>query len=238
MYIQLITNALDVLIISMLFYVVYYFSRGTYTGTIVKGLFLAVLLYLGARFSNLRTVVWLFERFFSNITLILVILFHQEIRKSLSNIGRTFYKEKAHKSFITMLAENLFSFSEQKTGALIIIERSMNLNEFVKNGVRLNAEYSVELMDTIFNKNTVLHDGAVIIRKEKILAAHVFLPTISQSDQVNGTRHAAALSISHDRDCLVFIVSEETGSVSYARGGIISPIPNEVIEEVLNEILA
>ncbi|MGL4388726.1 MAG: diadenylate cyclase CdaA [Brevinema sp.] len=239
MYIEIIANTLDILISSIIIYLIYYFSKGTYTGTIVKGMLLAISLYLGAKIFNLKTISWIFESFFGDLTLILVILFHQEIRRFLSNIGRNFYTEKAHKEFILMLVQNLLTLSKQEVGALIVIERSIKLDEFIKTGVILNAQYSAELIETIFNKNSSLHDGAVIIRKERIMAAHVFFPSIvTSNNQINGTRHAAALSISNERDCIAFIVSEETGSISYALKGVLTSIPNPYVEEVLREILA
>ncbi|MGL4561131.1 MAG: diadenylate cyclase, partial [Brevinema sp.] len=146
--------------------------------------------------------------------------------------------EKVHTAFVSLLSQSLLILSNQKTGALIVIEGTIKLNEFIKNGIVLDAKYSQELIETIFNKNTVLHDGAVIIRKEKIMAAHVFLPAIFSSEQINGTRHAAGLAISQERDCIALMVSEETGTISYAQDGIITSIPNNYIEEVLREILA
>lgn len=237
MYIELFINILDILVTSVFIYFIYSFFKGTYTGTVIKGMLLGVVLYIILRISHLQTITWIFERFFSELPIIFAILFQQEIKRFLSNLGRQYNKTKTTQEFIAHLSKTLEALSETQTGALIILEGNMKLNEFAVNGVILNAEYSKELIETIFHKGTLLHDGAVIIRKERIIAAHVFLPAVF-SDQANGTRHAAGVAVSQDHDCIAFIVSEETGSVSYAQSGILHCIDDTNIEEVLCGLLA
>ncbi|MGL4676434.1 MAG: diadenylate cyclase [Brevinema sp.] len=227
----------DVLLTSVLIYVLYYFFRGTRTASIVKGILFLITFYIVAQFLKLYTIIWIFTKFFNEFSIIMVVIFHQEIRQFFSNLGKKSYRFNASHSFSSLLSESLLKLSEQNLGALIVVERTMKLNDLLQTGVMVDARFGVELIMTIFYKSTLLHDGAVIIRNEKILAAKVLLPVVFHSSSV-GARHGTAVSISEERDCIVFVVSEETGTISYAQGGILTPIPTVVLEEVVHEIVS
>ncbi|MGL5956117.1 MAG: diadenylate cyclase CdaA [Brevinema sp.] len=227
----------DILLTSIVIYALYYFFRGTRTASIVKGILFLITFYIGALFLQLHTLIWLFTKFFNEFPIIMVIIFHQEIRQFFSNLGQKSYRSNTSHNFSYLLSKSLVKLSEQNIGALIIVERTMKLNDFLQTGIVLDARFSTELILSIFYKSTVLHDGAVIIRNEKILAANVLLPVVFHSS-ATGTRHGTAISISEERDCIIFVVSEETGTVSYARGGILTPIPTIVLEDVVDEIVS
>ncbi len=227
---------IDVLCTSILIYAAYYFFKGTHTATIVKGLAFAIAVYIISVVAKLNTITWIFLRFFNDLPIIIAIIFHQEIRQFFSNIGRNHQQTHNSQFFSHQLATALIELSNQHTGALILIERNMLLNDLISNAVILDARFSVELIHSIFYKGTPLHDGAVIIRDEHILASKVLLPAVFSSAST-GTRHGVAISISKERDCVAFIVSEETGIISYAKDGILTAIPNMILEDIIHETI-
>jgi len=227
----------DIILTSIILYILYYFFRGTYSATIVKGLFISMCIYFLAETLKLTTLSWIFKRFLTDLPIIMAILFQQEFRRFLSNIGRTHNQTPLSRSFTKELSITLANLSTNTTGALIIIEGNMKLEEFISNGVELDAKFSESLVHTIFHQGTHLHDGAIIIRNERIIAAQVFLPTVFSKNST-GTRHEAGITVTQERDCISLIVSEETSSISYAKNGVLTIIPYDSIEEVLIEILA
>ena len=227
---------IDILCTSMLIYATYYFFKGTHTETIVKGLVFAIAVYLISIFAKLNTITWIFLKFFNELPIIIAIIFHQEIRQFFSNIGRNHQQTHNSQFFSHQLATALIELSNQNIGALILIERNMLLNDLISNAVILDARFSVELIHSIFYKGTPLHDGAVIIRDEHILASKVLLPAVFSSAST-GTRHGVAISISKERDCIAFVVSEETGIISYAKDGILTAIPNMILEDIIHETI-
>ncbi len=231
-----ISIIIDILCTSMLIYTIYYFFRGTHTATIGKGLIICIILYSISVITNLNTITWLFLRFFNELPIIIAIIFHQEIRHFFSNLGRNHQQTHNSQLFSHQLSIALQELSDQNTGALIIIERNMLLNDLTNNAVMLDARFSIELIHSIFYKGTPLHDGAVIIRNEHILAAKVLLPAVFSASST-GTRHGVGTSISKERDCIVFIVSEETGIISYAKDGLLTSIPNMILEDIIHETI-
>lgn len=228
---------LDIFFTSVCVYILYYFFRDTRTATIFKGILLIITIYVIARILQLNTIVWFFNRFFNEFPIIMVVIFHPEIRQFFSNLGKDRRDIVHTERFSTLLSTSLKKLSEQGLGALIIIERSTKLNDLLQTGVILDARFSVELILSIFYKSTILHDGAIIIRNEHIFAAKVLLPVVFHSP-ISGARHGTAMSISEERDCIVFVVSEETGTISYAKGGVLTPIPEIVLEDVVHEVIS
>lgn len=232
-----ISVLLDILVTSICVYGLYYYFRDTRTATIAKGFVLIIFLYILAIGLELNTMLWILTRFFNEFPIILAIIFHTEIRQFFSNIGQDRRDVHHSERFSTLLSQSLKLLSEQNLGALIIIERNMKLNDIMQTGVVLDARFSVELMMSIFYKSTLLHDGAVVIRNEHVYAAKVLLPVAFHSP-MSGARHGTAVSISEERDCIVFVVSEETGTISYAKGGVLTPIPELVLEDIVYEIVS
>ncbi len=158
----------------------------------------------------------------------LLIIFQPELRVALSKLslkGKRLKEFTENDKFLDQLANSVYRLSEKYTGALIVLENKDILDEYSNKAIRLNADFSSELLESIFSPGTPLHDGAVILRGNKIVAASVILPLAEDSSQVTrsmGTRHRAALGASQTTDSLVIIVSEETGKVSLARDGVIT----------------
>jgi diadenylate cyclase len=164
-----------------------------------------------------------------NVAVIAVlIIFQPELRVALSKLslkGRRYKEITEFDKFLDELASSTYRLSEKRIGALIVIENQNSLSEYANKAVKLNAHFSSELLETIFTSSSPLHDGAVIIRDQTILAAAVILPLaddVSQLTSAMGTRHRAALGISETTDALIIVVSEETGKVSIAREGVIT----------------
>ena len=158
----------------------------------------------------------------------LLVIFQPEIRVALSKLslkGRRFKEFTEYDKFLDQLTNSVYRFSEKKIGALIVLENKDSLDELSSKAVQLNADFSSELLESIFAPTTPLHDGSVIIREKKIIAASVILPLAEDSSQLTramGTRHRAALGLSQIFDALVIIVSEETGKVSLSRDGVMT----------------
>jgi len=237
-----IFDIIDILIIAYVLYKVFIFIRGTYVIQVLYGLGVILLFSLLAERFHLRTIAWLLTNFASLWVITFIIIFQNEIRKALARIGDNKLWQKIFHSDVTEKTKEemikiILRFSTLKTGALLVIENSISLKEYSKTGVEINAQVSSELLSTIFFKNTALHDGAVIISGNKIIAASCILP-LSENQSLKktyGTRHRAGLGISEETDAFVIIVSEESGNISVAIKG---KLVNDITEEFLRELMA
>ncbi len=242
-----LTDALDILVVAALFYEILRWVRKTKAWVLVKGIILVLVIWLVASVLELNMAIWLLESTLSVGILAVVIIFQPELRRALEQLGqgdfftRLFGGEKEMNSEITEEAaeniiQSMLSMSAVKTGALIAIEQTMQLDEFEQTGLPVDANITSQLIINIFEKNTPLHDGAMIIRQNRILAATCYLP-LSQNNDISkdlGTRHRAALGLSEVSDAKVFIVSEETGTMSMAyKGEIYRKITPEFIRREL-----
>lgn len=228
-------DLLDIFLIAYITYLMIKLVRETRAGQLVKGLLLMVVVYFVSSIFGLRTMSFVLKYVFQIGILAVVILFTPEIRRALEKVGRTkvadlgvFGSDSDEKTSavwdraIHRIAEAVESLSKTKTGALIVIERKTKLGEQVDTGVELNAVITVELLLNIFFVNTPLHDGAVIVRDGKILAAACFLPKPQKEEFIAtqfGSRHRAAIGISEVSDALTIVVSEETGTISVTEDG-------------------
>ncbi|HPN29885.1 MAG TPA: diadenylate cyclase CdaA [bacterium] len=236
-----LNDIIDILIISYVLYKVFIFIRGTYAVQVLFGLGVILIFSLIAEKFQLRTIAWLLTNFASIWVLTFIILFQAEIRKALARIGNNemwqkFFHADISDSGREMLLKTAVRLSKLKTGALIVIENSISLKEYAKTGVELNSDISIELLSTIFFKNTALHDGAVIINSNKILAAGCILPLSDNTGlkKTFGTRHRAGLGIAEETDAFVIIVSEETGNISVAiKGKLVSNITEDFLQELM-----
>ena len=222
-----IPAVVDILILSFVIYHALLIVKGTRAVQILVGVGLLVLVYYAALWAELQTIQWLLDRIFPYLIFALIVLFQAEIRRALAKIGRNPFTsrfsslEDRHASEDIVLAAT--QFSSQRVGALIVIERETGLRTYTESGIPLQSQLSYDLLIAIFQQRSPLHDGAVIIRKDKIVAAACFLPL-----SVNpiwgtqlGTRHRAAIGITEETDAVAVIVSEETGSISLATSGAI-----------------
>lgn len=229
-------DVLDVLLVAFLLYQLYMLIKGTVAFNIFIGLFVVYLFWLLIRALNMELLDTLMGQFLGVGVLALIVVFQQEIRRFLLLIGsnnqvsKMFRMEKlfAHDKVNTasdkqlkMMVKACENMARTKTGALIVIAQKSELSEVVRTGEKINARISDALLETIFFKNTPLHDGAVVINGNKIVAARCILPITEKRDlDPNlGLRHRAALGITEQTDAIAIIVSEEKGKISVARQG-------------------
>jgi diadenylate cyclase len=217
-------DLLDILSVSLFFYGILYFLRITKGFQIFKGLGLLAIFWLVAELLGLSTLSWVFEKLWTVGLFSLVVIFQPEIRKALSRLG-----QKTGVPVIKPVGERVVDrvvrassfLSERQIGGLIVIERSQSVDGIVEGCVLIDSLVSVELLITIFNPLSPLHDGAVVIRGDRVIYASCILP-LSKSSKLPkkyGTRHRAALGISEESDALCVVVSEETGEISLAVDG-------------------
>lgn len=222
-----IIDVVDILLVTAVIFGVFLLIRGTRAVQVLRGfLVLAVLMFLLARIFNLRAFSWLVDNLLPVLLISIPVIFQPELRRALEQLGlasryfRVFRREDVNPVIIA-LKDAALRLSQRRHGALVIFEQETGLQEYIDTGIILNADPSPELFLTIFNKNTELHDGAVIIRGDKLAAAACVMPlsTSSLSDRQMGLRHRAALGISEVSDAVAVVVSEETGQVSIAHNG-------------------
>ncbi len=223
-----ITDILDIVIITFLIYKLLGFIRETRAEQLAKGLLLLVVATLLSKPLHLYTLHWLLSSLISAGLVAIVVIFQPELRRTLEYLGRSRItnvfgevdKEEA-KRIVGQFVEAVDSMSASRTGALIVIEREIALNDIVETGTVIDAQITAQMIGTIFYEGTPLHDGAVIVRGDKLYAAGCVLP-LTQNKELNkelGTRHRAGIGITENSDALVIIVSEETGVISVAQNG-------------------
>ena len=227
-----LVDVIEILIISFLIYELILWIKSTRAWNLFKGIMVVLIFVLMAAFFQMSTILWIAENTLNVGLIALVIIFQPELRNALENIGGknifgnlfTFNKmaeEKLSNHTIDELIKAVFAMSKVKTGALIVIEDEIVLDEYIRTGIDVDALVSNQLLINIFEKNTPLHDGAIIVRGNRVVSATCYLP-LSDSLRLSkelGTRHRAAVGISEVSDSLTVVVSEETGRVSVAYRG-------------------
>ncbi len=238
-----VSAVIDILLLAFIIYYILQMLKGTQAPQILLGMALLVALYYGARWGELQTVAWLMDQVLPFLVFAFIVLFAVEIRNALAKIGRNPFRTDFSSLVVQQASEDIVmaasQFSSQKTGALIVLERDTGLRTYTESGISLQAQLSYDLLVAIFQPRAPLHDGAVILRKDKIVAAACFLPL-----SVNpifgaelGTRHRAAVGITEETDAVAVVVSEETGSISLATGGSIElNLSAEQLAERLSQI--
>lgn len=227
-------DVLDIILVALLLYLIYRLLKGTVAFNIVVGFFLVYIVWLLVRALHMELLTSIIGQFIGVGVIALIIVFHPEIRRFLLYIGSHYQltrflsidklfhsvKDTTESSYIPELVDTLQYFSRTMTGAIIVIARRSELLEQIVTGDVIDAKLSQPLLKTIFFKNSALHDGAVIIKGNKIAAAGCILPlTHKEVDKSMGLRHRAAIGISESTDALVLVVSEETGYVSFVQSG-------------------
>ena len=227
------TDIIEIAIITVLFYYMLVWIKNTRAWTLLRGVLVILVFVMLAAIFQMNTIIWLAEKTLGVAAIAIAVIFQPEMRKALESLGRhnilsrlfTFDGNKDTGKFsdktITELVHACFEMGKVKTGALIVIEDEMVLSEYERTGIAVDGIISSQLLINIFEKNTPLHDGAVIVRGDRVVSATCYLPL---SDSLNlskelGTRHRAALGISEASDSMTIVVSEETGRVSIAMGG-------------------
>ncbi len=242
-------DVVEILIIAIFFYYILVWIKNTRAWMLLRGILVIVIFFIIAGVLQMSTILWLGDKLLSVVIVAIVVVFQPELRHALETIGRT----NLLKSFFTMsfgknrddrfsdktvteLVRASYDMGGVKTGALIVVEKEVQLTEYERTGIPVDAILTRQLLINIFEKNTPLHDGAIIVRGDRVVAATCYLPLtddLALSKDL-GTRHRAAVGISEVSDSLTIVVSEETGMISVAENGKLS---HDLSEEELTERL-
>lgn len=228
-----VTDIIEIAIIATLFYYMLVWIKNTRAWTLLKGVLVILVFIMLAAIFQMNTIIWIAEKLVSVAVIAIAVIFQPEMRKALESLGRhrllmRFFNFEGNKTIgkfsdktVTELVRACFEMGKVKTGALIVVEDEMMLTEYERTGIAVDGIVSSQLLINIFEKNTPLHDGAVIVRGDRVVSATCYLP-LSDSLTLSkdlGTRHRAAVGISEVSDSMTIAVSEETGRVSIAIGG-------------------
>jgi len=217
-------DVLDILIVTVILYRGLLIIKGTKAAQMLIGLGVLFVALLFSKYVGLYTIDWIIQSLWAQIVLALIILFQPEIRKTLAQMGEArFLPSFASAEELRSLEEivkGAIALANRKIGALIVIEKETNLKDFIEMGTQLDAKVTRELLLSIFHPSSPMHDGAIIIRGNRVVAAGCFLPLTLSADlsKAFGTRHRAGIGLTEETDAVVLIVSEETGSVTTAVG--------------------
>lgn len=241
-------NAIEILLIAVVVYYIARWIKNNHVLVLLKGMLVLLLFYVVASILGFDAIRWIFQNALGISITALIILFQPELRKGLEQLG----KRNIVTPFLDSNEENLFTdntvdeivnavyaMAKERTGALIVIERKVRLDEVESTGIKLDALISTELILNIFQKNFPLHDGAVVVRGNRIAAATCYLPR-SENNTLSkelGTRHRAAVGVSEVSDSVTIVVSEETGAISIAEGGELTRrVGRELLYDRLKEL--
>lgn len=242
---ELITLIIDIVIVIFIAIKFFQFAKGSRGLQLLKGIIFLIIATMLSSLLNLRILNFILTSFMTYGVILLIVMFQPELRRALEQLG----SNKINKFFgieqnIAVKAkENIYKItiaaielSKSKTGALIVIERDIRLKDIIDTGVAIGSEISPQLLVNIFQPNTPLHDGAVIISDNKIMAAACMLPLANDKNisKSLGTRHRSAIGISKESDSIVVVVSEETGKISVAKNGtLIADVKEEALKQIL-----
>ena len=229
-----IIDLLDILIVAFLIYRIMFWIKETRAWVLFKGIMVIFIFALVAMMLRLSTILWIFSKTISVGITALIVVFQPELRRALEQLGKGHHlvglfkpeedtNEKLNEKTIEEILKACSKMSLAKTGALMLVEREVPLGDFERTGIPIDAVVTSQLLINIFEKNTPLHDGAVIIKRNRVAAATCFLP-LTESNDISmelGTRHRAGIGASEVSDAFVIIVSEETGGLSLACGGVL-----------------
>lgn len=226
-----IIDIIDIFLVAMMLYYLYRVTRGTNAFSIILGVVMLYLMYVVVRALNMELLSGILGQFIGVGIIAVVVIFQPEIRRFLQMLGlqqnqrisRFFGGENNEDDLdIDSLVKACIDMGETKTGALIVLQQTSDLSLMAEGGIAVDAKVSPSLLENLFFKNSPLHDGAIIINRNRVVAARCILPsTQSQVPKSYGTRHRAALGMSEVSDAIILVVSEETGALSIAQGGVI-----------------
>ena len=237
-------DVFDILLVAFIFFWLLYLVRGTRAVPLLRGVVLLILVFIPlSGLIRLRAFGWLTQSALPALLVAIPVVFQQELRHALERLGRAgsfFSRATGNRADLEQalgaIARVCGILSKRRHGALIVLERETGLQEFVDSGVWLDAAITSDLLETVFNPHTVLHDGAVIVRKGRVLAAACVLPlsTAFLADRQLGLRHRAAIGVTEESDAIAVVVSEERGSIAIAHNGrIIRNLDAKRLETVL-----
>ena len=236
---------LDIVLVAFLIYKLLLLTKNTRASQVLKGFVLLIIMNYVSKLLGFAGLNWILKNILNNGAIVLMILFQPEIRSTLEHLGRNTHMTKQSsnanegETIINEITHALISLSRRKVGALIVFEKNTGLQDTIETGTRLDSIISSSLIVNIFEPNTPLHDGAVVVKNKRIAAAACILPLTEQTELSKdlGTRHRAGIGASENSDALVMIVSEETGIISYASNGKLTRnLDANSINSVLQEI--
>lgn len=226
-----IIDIIDIFLVALMLYYLYRVTRGTNAFSIILGVVMLYLMYVVVRALNMELLSGILGQFIGVGIIAVVVIFQPEIRRFLQMLGlqqnqrisRFFGGENNEDDLdVDSLVKACIDMGETKTGALIVLQQTSDLSLMAEGGIAVDAKVSPSLLENLFFKNSPLHDGAIIINRNRVVAARCILPsTQSQVPKSYGTRHRAALGMSEVSDAIILVVSEETGALSIAQGGVI-----------------
>ena len=226
-----IIDVIDILLVALMLYYLYRVTRGTNAFSIILGVAMLYLMYVVVKALNMELLSGILGQFIGVGIIAVVVIFQPEIRRFLQMLGlqqnhslsRLFGRENNDSDLdVDSLVKACIDMGETKTGALIVLQQTSDLSLMAEGGIAVDAKVSPSLLENLFFKNSPLHDGAIIINRNRVVAARCILPsTQSQVPKSYGTRHRAALGMSEVSDAIILVVSEETGALSIAQGGVI-----------------
>ena len=243
-----VVDILDIIIMAIIIYEVLVLLRRTRSSALLKGVFFVAVIVLLSSLLGLTSLNWLMRMILNNGAVVLLILFQPEIRKALEQMGRSTLLTKRKSGadgqdegqrIVSEIVQTMVDLSRRRVGALICFERRTGLQDVIDTGTEVDGEISAPLLENIFEPNTPLHDGAVVIRGNRVAAAACILPLTEASgvSRELGTRHRAGIGLSESTDALVLIVSEETGTMSVAQGGVLRrPLIEKDLRTLLEEL--
>ncbi len=237
-------DAIDIALVSFLIYKLLQLIRGSRAFQMVVGTFIVVTLFFVSRWARLETVNWLLRNSLAYIGFAIIVLYQAELRKALAHLGKAplfrILGQPHTTETIDEVVLAMTTLARRKTGAIIVIERDIGLRNYIEGGIILDAILTYDLLLSIFNPKSPLHDGAAIVQGNRVAAAACFLP-LSINPQLSkelGTRHRAAIGITEDTDAVAIVVSEETGTVSYLEdGNILRGMDGETLRAKLHQAL-
>ena len=243
-----ILDVIDIAVVAYFLYTLYHMLIHTRAATLIKGLLILLIILMCSKWANLHVISWLLEKGMTVILVALPVVFQPELRRALEQIGRSRWLSKGGNELddaevndvLNAVTNASVDMSRRKVGALMVFERNTGLEERIETGIAIDGILSEALLLNIFEKDTPLHDGAVIIRGNRIVAATCLLPLTENRNLSRelGTRHRAALGVTEQSDAIVVVVSEETGTISIARNGeLMRYLHGDDIREILSAAL-
>ncbi len=224
-----LASVIDILLVTLVFFLILVLIQGTRAIQVLRGVILIILLVMAlTSVASLPAFSWLIEKTIPALLLSIPIIFQPELRRAFERLGQAgslvrIFRDEREEVFITSISRACQRLSERRHGALLVLERETGLQEYVDTGTVMDSEISRQLLETIFFPSTELHDGAVLVRGNRVLAAACVMPLssgkIHSSDRHLGLRHRAALGISEVSDAIAVVVSEETGQIAVAHNG-------------------
>ena len=241
-------DILDVLLVAILLYKMYELLQDTRAITLVKGLVVLLVLTMVSNWLELHVIYWLMQKVVTLLFVALPIVFQPELRRTLEHLGQgrffgrsVFLNDEEARSIVNELDKAVMALAAHKTGALLVLERDMGLNDICASGIQIDGLITSDFLMNVFIPNTPLHDGAAVIRGKRLIAAGCLLPLTdnrSLSTEL-GTRHRAAIGLSEQCDALIVVVSEETGTISVAENGKIRRhLDSDTLKAYLRPIFA